>query len=138
MVLPISTPIHYWRAALLLGVVILFSPSRASAGCGDYVVILGSGGTQHDSATSAGPGNDQHHFPPLNKPCDGPNCSNAPTRKLPPLAPTGVVAGNAKEIAQPLAAMCEEEPLFFPFDLDEINLHPIQLISSIFHPPRLD
>lgn len=72
-------------------VFVCLCPVSAQAGCGDYVVVTGSGANHSHSLIGV---TDPAHLPlslsgsshtPLRMPCQGPNCSNR--RSLPPLAP---------------------------------------------------
>jgi hypothetical protein len=69
-------------ASSLLAVAFVFAPQRASAACGDYVMIGGDQG-HPDSGT---PGHDPDA---PRQPCHGPGCSAAPCGPiLPPVPPT--------------------------------------------------
>jgi hypothetical protein len=159
VVMSISLPhaIRGWRAVLLLVVVALSPPGKASAGCGDYISYPNSHATDHgkpvaatdDGTTPAkspclGP-NCSHaplsrfsgHELPAKAPCQGPNCSGGPVREVPPAPPTPVT-NPTKEQARPFrlhdedgASSCDK------FDRDLNSPRPIHRAYSIFHPPRL-
>jgi hypothetical protein len=87
-----------WRAALVLAVVACASPGRATAACGDHVVIL----NQNTSDTDGRPllAAEAADRPTPRKPCSGPNCSGAPERPAPPSAPAPSSGPDGKESLQ--------------------------------------
>jgi hypothetical protein len=112
--------------ALLPAVVMLCCAGRASAGCGDYVRIVGPDG-QVQSPVG-------HDPMPGERPCQGPNCSGGPKAPAPiPPAPTGpapVVKGlvpHADRHGGLRTAGCLPPPA---------DASPVRLPTSIFHPPR--
>ena len=122
-----------WRAALLLTTVVLCASSgRATAACGDHVTILNTeakdGGTAlpNDGVPSPAP-----------RPCQGPNCSGVPERHTPPSAPAPSAGPQVKEVAHPAehTGQPDERPRLSVDDLT--SLRPIDVGSSIFHPPRV-
>jgi hypothetical protein len=120
-----------WRAALLLVVVACASPGRATASCGDHVTILNDPAGAAEHATKAdGPA-------PFRLPCRGPNCSGAPRREAPPLAPVAPAGAQVKEFAEVVACGDQPEGGSSPFARDDTSPRPIDRPSSVFHPPRL-
>jgi hypothetical protein len=121
-----------WRAALLLATVaVSASPGRATAACGDHVTILNAGVKDGVSATPDG------GIPvPPRAPCQGPNCSGAPERHAPLPAPAPSSGPQVKDVAHP--GEYSEHPAESArlFAGERTLPHPIDVASSIFHPPR--
>jgi hypothetical protein len=123
-----------WRAALLLVAVACATPQRASAECGGYVTI-------HNAPSAA----TRHAMPPIGKepdvpapartPCQGPNCSDAPSRNLPPV-PVLPVSQHVKEHATCQVLLGAAEPPHRSLDCDTSFSRPVRRASIIFHPPR--
>jgi hypothetical protein len=129
---PLPSPLRGWRAALLLVAAVCLSPERAAAGCGDHVTIL-TGAANADR--HAVPGTPEAPISPV--PCDGPNCSGAPTRHAPPLAPVSSFSPQAKEVVHSLGAVSDSDGPRASFDHDYTSPRPIRRSPSIFHPPRV-
>ena len=95
------------------------APSRAVAGCGDYVTY---GDSDHRSVPSDDrPGR-----------CHGPHCSEAPPAA--PSSPIKVRPLNDDRAVQAPGSVAAEPSHPFPFDPS--NDRPIHRSSDIFHPPR--
>lgn len=122
-------------ATALVAVVACLSPGRASAECGDYVIILPPSGTPHpakpEPTTAPQP-------IPVTPPCHGPNCSGSPTRETPPASPPAT-GGLMKESARHSAGTDFVPSVSgSPFPRDDTSPRPVRRASSIFHPPRGD
>jgi hypothetical protein len=127
---------RFCRAVLLLCSILLFTPGRSSAECGDYLIILKPGpGAQeaHDHTAQVSP----PYSVPLNRPCRGLNCSGTPTRDFPPDAPLISPTLQIKEFTQPLATIADELNRFSTSAIVITSPRPIHRSSLIFHPPRL-
>ena len=129
----LSSLIRSWRAALLLVVAACATPDRASAECGDHVIILNApASSNHDAMPGAA------EMPkPIKLPCHGPNCSGSPTHDFPPLAPVAPVSSQLKELAQCLISVGDVDAPRPSFDRDMSSLRPTHRASSVFHPPRV-
>src|SRR5579864_8842569 len=75
-------------AALALLVASTFSPSRATASCGDYVTV---GGKHAPMAGHIQPGANESSAPAVPCPCRGPECSQQPQAPVVPPAPPPTV-----------------------------------------------
>jgi len=129
----LSSLTRYGRAALLLVAAACASPGRADAGCGDYVTILnGPAGSAHHPMPDA-----DHPAAPANAPCHGPNCSGAPARDNPPLAPVTPVGPQGKELAHSIGLVNVAGAQRPAFDRDLTSPRPVRRASSVFHPPRV-
>lgn len=121
------------RYVVVAIVAICFFPETATAGCGDYVAILNpSGPSDHIGL------NQTDHRPASPKlPCDGPRCSNAPTRHFPPITPIGLGSSHSKELTKSLG-WTEGTDLNHTATLRPESTcgRPIRRVKSIFHPPR--
>jgi hypothetical protein len=124
---PLLSLFRLWRAAPLLVAAVCLSPERAAAGCGDHVTILNDAATANHRATPA--------RPPA--PCEGPNCSGAPERHAPPLAPVTPTGPQAKEVVHSLGPVSNTDGPQTSFDRDPNSPRPIHRSSSVFHPPRV-
>ena len=115
------------RAVLPLAVVVfvLAFAGKASAGCGDHVVILKSGGESNADEPT-----------PTKPPCHGPHCSAGPAAPTPPPVTSGVLPlSTAKELFTPISVdPPTAPPVGFTFEF--ASPRPIDRASSIFHPPR--
>jgi hypothetical protein len=127
-----------WWAALLLVVVACASPGRATAECGDYVVILNT----NDPASPDGratpfstPTGSVEHPASPKVPCSGPNCSRSPERHPAPFAPVSPPGPHGKEVVQTLGSV-EPTDSASSRICDFISPRPIRRASSVFHPPR--
>jgi hypothetical protein len=122
--------------ALLIQAGLLFAPAAVHASCGDYLTI-------HPSHADMSSIVENQHLPgpmspamPLNKPCSGPQCSQAPSAPSAP-APAPVAPQTTEERADvvlpaPLRPALELATLL-------VELHtsqPCRTSSDIFHPPR--
>lgn len=116
------------RAALPLAVLaVLLAAGRATAGCGDHVVILKQTTEQQQ---------DESVPTPVKPPCHGPNCKAGPVDHTPPLPSPVVQVTSAKELFTPIAvsAGADHPCVRWPFDLH--SRLPVSRPTSIFHPPR--
>lgn len=127
------------RVAALLGVLALYAPSPARAGCGDYVV-LGSGSQAHEVQTThpmkPAPGNELPTLPAAPpKPCNGPTCSgHVPNLPILPVAP---VTAPAQDWAFAVAALQDDHSSSGSRTLEPGPMgSPIHHPRSIYHPPR--
>jgi hypothetical protein len=135
----ITSRIRFAAGALLALLWLSLAPISADASCGDYVSIVsdspGESSSQPVKPSKPSPCARSESQNPLRAPCEGPRCSGNP----PPAAPPMTVA--------PTTA--ERDPVgltFAPYELEPRNLiafistresaPPVQLASSIFHPPR--
>src|SRR5262249_32981201 len=111
-----------WRVAGLLVVAALLSPGRAEARCGhpgalfktNLIATEPSAKTQQPQPVEA----------PAPKPCNGPNCSGAPDRNVPPSAPP--TTSCAKEAAQVFGTL-DPPGSGVPFACDFTSTRPIRL-----------
>jgi hypothetical protein len=122
-----------WRAGLVLAAVACAAPARATAGCGDHVVILTQGAPGADARESFAPAGTDHALP--QKPCSGPNCSRAPERQAPPSAPAPNSGPDGKESLQVQGAVESPDGASSP-RCDSRSAVPVRRATSIFHPPR--
>ena len=129
LALPLS-PTILRRAALPLAVlvVVLASSGRASAGCGDHVVILKPAGERHQPEAAP---------EPAKTPCHGPNCSaDRPSDHAPPVTSTALTTPSAKEVFTPVDLSAQPNTTSRRRPFETFSLSPIARASSIFHPPR--
>src|SRR5215212_1147446 len=125
-----SSTFRGWRVALLLVVVALLSPQRASAECGSHVTVLNpTAESQHEAMPPTG-------GEPAKPPCQGPNCSGAPERPMPTPAPPAPTGGQVKELVPGAGLPDRADPSPSPFDRARTTARPIHRPLSIFHPPR--
>lgn len=121
-----------WRAALMLVVVACAAPGRATAMCGDDVVLQSDHvHARPDGRAATAPARGAER---PKAPCSGPNCSQTPERQPAPFAPAPAPQG--KEVAQVLDSIepadgAQARACYF------ISPRPIHRPSSVFHPPRL-
>jgi hypothetical protein len=120
MPLPVR-PLFAVTLAVTLVTLTGVAPSRAVAGCGDYVTYGES--AQHPTPADDNPGK-----------CHGPHCSEAPALPAAPRSPTKVRTPNDDRAveARPTAAVETSAPL--PFDRS--SERPVRRPRDIFHPPR--
>ena len=128
---PSFTLVRGWRVALLLAAGAL-SPQRGAAECGNHVTVLNPTtesrhGPQQIPATSG---------EPVKVPCNGPNCSGAPDRHVPPPASTAPTGGQVKELVPGAGALDRDDPRHVRFDGAGRDARPIHRPLSIFIPPR--
>ena len=138
MIARFPTPFRGWRAPLLLVAAACASPGRASAECGDHVIIL-NGPAAANAKTTHTPANPTPDATPAapRPPCHGPNCSGSPAPKA-PLAPITAPTTQLKEQAGHAGSECEaDRDSGTPFGPDSDCACPIRRASSVFHPPRL-
>jgi hypothetical protein len=97
---------------------------RASAGCGSHVRVVAPAGPTTDAGDPVG-------WP---KPCDGPHCSNAPTRPADqPVPPTTPPSDNwAIPAARPDPPDAADGRPFDPAP----GGRPAAAGTHVFHPPR--
>jgi hypothetical protein len=69
-------------------------------------------------------------------PCQGPNCSGAPDRHVPPPAPPAPTSGQVKELVAGAGLLDRAGPAHFHFDRARTTARPIHRPFSVFHPPR--
>jgi len=102
------------------------APAKATAACGDYVVIA-----SHDGASAQGPSDPA--LPRL--PCHGPGCSNRPIEPEQPLTAPITVSTQAKDCSarMPDAIPRRDSGSVIPLTSDGLTVH---ISSAIFHPPR--
>jgi hypothetical protein len=108
-----------------------FAPSSFAGTCGDYVQVGkdSSAMADHQSAQGSIPG-------APSKPCTGPYCqSRQPAPFSAPQAPVSS-PGLADQAAMTDHRRLPGTDSRFSCFLDEPT-HPVQLASSIFHPPRI-
>lgn len=139
MTLSFPSLVHTWRAALPLVAVVLLSPGRATAECGDYVTIRNApAGSVHHVPSDAPNAVPVAETPtPAKRPCHGPNCSGSPVREAPPMAPVAPAGPRAKELVRLLDFI--HGPDTDPgsgFDRDTTSPRPVSRADAIFHPPR--
>lgn len=116
-------------AALLAGV--LFAPTPAQAGCGDYV---------HIAARTAAPAAERPAVPqpgpaPADSPipCNGPHCSQG---RLPPPAPPVATPALADQWAYATGEVVPPSDAAAAGRRDEPPARPRHQPRSIYHPPR--
>lgn len=128
MILNSPTSVRGGRAALLLVVTACATPGRASADCGDHVVVLAPGAAAHDAGATG-------HRERPQAPCSGPNCSRAPERHAPQPAPVASPAPHGKEAAHATApAAPDDRTASRPPEFT--SPRPLRRAVPIFHPPR--
>src|SRR5262249_22730063 len=111
-------------AALLLAAGVACAGGSAQASCGDYLTIDGKPAAH--GGHPSGPG----------KPCDGPNCSAAPTpASVPMTAPAPVISG-AKDTAASSLLAGDDTPPSLGFSRPVSDGHSVHVPRSVFHPPR--
>jgi hypothetical protein len=126
-------------AVLMLAAGLLFSASRASAECGDYIIIQ-QGRKSPQQPTAHHPSDSQsltlkekgHRS---KAPCHGPNCSGLPSREPASPAPAPTFS-QAKEPASHTSTTREMPQSDAPLVADEAFSRPILRTKAIFHPPR--
>jgi hypothetical protein len=133
MTFSLSPVFRGWRAALLLVAVACASPDRASAECGDHVVILNAAPQVNPDGRAATGVAERPASPKA--PCSGPNCSRAPERHAPPFAPVSTSAPQGKEVVQVLDSV-EPADGATTRVRDFISPRPVRRAASVFHPPR--
>jgi len=92
-------PSSFLRASVLLAalVIALAATGKASAGCGDHVVILKAAGQAKADGSA--------ETTPPKPPCHGPHCSAAPSQPAaPPISTTVVISTPAKEVFTPVVS----------------------------------
>jgi hypothetical protein len=124
-----------WRAALLLVVLACATPGRASAECGDHVLILNQPTARADQGGHAAPASDAPAAPPR-APCSGPNCSQGSDRHPAPFTPASPPGPHGKEVAQLLESVEQPDGLSVRA-CDFLSSRPIRRVSAVFHPPPL-
>jgi hypothetical protein len=138
---PVDVFAHPRASGLLAGValvLVLTAPTRAGAGCGDYVV---RGTSTPDVASpdtiAAGPRHIQTGKPtgptPPVAPCHGPRCSRGLPSPIPPAAPVVLRAEKWGTITVALAAPEHSVPAVHT---ERTLGPPSDHIEQIFHPPR--
>lgn len=121
--------------------IFLLAPTAARAGCGSEIHIFRpsnndqSLGDPLSFATNHLSDSPEHAPLPNNpKPCSGPGCSREP---LVPIQAPGSPPTNYHEqwgsLSSALGELGQELSSFLP---DEHTFHPLDRVSSIFHPPR--
>jgi hypothetical protein len=128
-------PVRLVGWALPILAVLCCAPSIARASCGDYVHTRTA---QPDQVmpTDGHPSTDRPDPAPADshKPCHGPNCSGAPV--VPPLSVPTVTPPTLPEWGWSAGSPAFSPPGRVGVLLDLSSPAPIQLASSIFHPPR--
>lgn len=108
------------RAVLwLVLIVCCATPTRAAAGCGDYVTIQ----------------NDNSGHTPAKPPCHGPHCSGKPEAP-PPFSPIVVVSVRVSDPLHIAERFWADDSLSRGFGRDTTSPRPIGRTTDIFHPPR--
>ena len=125
------TPISGWQVGLLLVAGMLFSPGRATAGCGDYVNVLNPTAESRRFEPMA-----NHDGQPA-KPCHGPNCSKLPDRPVPSPAAPAPTTVQVKELVPNSQLVDSEIALSLFTNVADRSARPIHRPPSVFHPPRL-
>ena len=117
----------WWAVAVVA--IACQTPTRAeAAGCSGH-----SGGLY--SVIETEPPSDAAPVAPTGpKPCQGPNCSNAPLRDGLPPAPVTTPPTPVKDQVRCLALAGNDSPP--AFDRDRSAPRPIRFSTPIFHPPR--
>jgi hypothetical protein len=137
MLAPLRSLFRAWRAALLLVAAACASPGRASAECGDYVVVLNGQTLTHSAERPPSTSLTREAPADPKGPCSGPNCSRSPDHPVPPFAPAPAPGPHGKEAAQTLGSDEPAECRSSRLD-DFISPRPVRRAVSIFHPPRID
>ncbi len=125
-------------AVLTIAVGIALTPGRASATCGDYVLIAGqSSEAQHQNhKLSTAPGESPGNPESPRVPCHGPGCSKSPTDSIPPItAPIGGEADPKNPPATLGGAGPGDGGVSRERDFTS-NERAVHLPTTIFHPPR--
>jgi hypothetical protein len=131
---------HCIGVALAAAVLLGYFPSRATAECGDYVIILNhnSASKQQEELKSHVPTETSSDRGRPHLPCRGPNCSSNPSRHSVPLsAPVPTRNESKVSITQPKpenAGTEKEECCHFPI-CKEL---PVHIPDPVFHPPRVN
>lgn len=129
---------HCIGIAVAIAVLFGYFPSRATAECGDYVVILNKNSASNqqvemDSHAQFDPSNDRGH---PRTPCRGPNCSSNPFQHTAPLAAPVPTRNESKvsttQLTPEIAVSDQEE--WWPFPTS--NESPVHTPDPVFHPPR--
>jgi hypothetical protein len=132
MALPLLPQPSLCRVSVLLAAVVvaLSVAVKASAGCGDHVVVLKPAG-------EAGATEPLSDSPTPKPPCHGPHCSAGPVKPTPAPPSTGAVsAPSAKEQFTPVGASDTDCRRVLRRLTESGSPRPIDRPSSIFHPPR--
>ncbi len=127
MVLHVLSPYIHRRVGILLiaMLVVIATAGRATAGCGDYVIVL-----QQDDETDA-------EMPtPEKPPCHGPNCSADPTNSVPvPVAYGSNRPTNTKDLSTAFTVSTPTAPpVVVSFEI--VSARPLDSVSFTFRPPR--
>src|SRR5262245_43540361 len=109
--------------AFALLAALAFAPRKARAECGDYLMI-GGHSTKAESPVK----------PPVQCPCNGPQCSQCPsTPMLPPVPPPTVPPAEWATVSATADALTNNHTDVVP---DKSNSRSVRRSSSVFHPPR--
>jgi hypothetical protein len=126
-------------AAALIVLLAGLAPRAALGACGDYVIFTGAG-MNHPLAAGGHALADQgglstENLPAFPLPCRGPRCSGQPTSPPAPPAPVQIHSRSDTPAlpAGSAAALARERSSWV---VEDISLEPLEVISSIFHPPR--
>lgn len=126
MLLPPAVPPRLAAVAVLTAVGLFASSGRATAGCGDYVVLAAD--TPAADHAPADPG------PPA--PCHGPGCSGRPEQPSPPLtAPVTQPADPDPLTASAGRLTASAHPASWAVIADDAG-PPEPVCPPVFHPPR--
>lgn len=132
---------NWWGVILIVGACL--APARASAACGDYVIIQNAqSSSELQTHKTPQPTNNQQlgvfETPqPLKSPCRGPQCSGLPVRDPAPFTPVTSPTSQAKELALHASPTSDSPaPSTRPFS-SQPSLPPVLFSDAIFHPPRL-
>jgi len=115
------------RLALGAALALLLAPSIGKASCGDY--LTPGVAVAHQSAAMP-----DHPAPAIPKPCDGPNCRQAPP--VLPIAPAAPVVIGADDWACGTNIGSAEPDSSSRRATDFAAMLPARHPSAIFHPPR--
>jgi hypothetical protein len=129
-----------WAAAALLVLLGGLVPRAALAGCGDYVIFTGAG-VNHLSSSGSQMHDDAGQLPAAGlpafpRPCRGPHCSGRPTTPSAPPAPVQI-QHRPETSALPATSTATFDRERSSWALEDIFPRPLEIVSNIFHPPRL-
>jgi hypothetical protein len=135
-----NTGPHCIGVALAAAVLLGYFPSRATAECGEYVVILNnkSASKQQEDLKSHIPTETSSDRGRPHLPCRGPNCSSGPSRHGAPLsAPVPTRNESKVSITQltPENAGAEKKEWRHVPTCKEL---PVHIPDPVFHPPRVN
>jgi hypothetical protein len=130
----------YWLrtlAGVLLALLVadVLAPARATASCGDYVMVQGySGHNTPHSRPAAKPGRSVPDPEPVEAPCRGPNCSGSPAPLSLPISTTTPDRHDQLDGLFAVATPPRFDSHALPQEEESCRL--IHHVAPIFHPPR--